>query len=136
MFSPQDKQYYTEMYNQLIEMIEGIEDTSNTVKTLLKNAFIKILTAERGLNWVLCMRVELGTQGGEKMKEVLNYLSLLAADRALEPSFKHSNGLTEFLAERNLAPDENPLVRLARLIRQRRYFSQDVEGETIEDDST
>jgi hypothetical protein len=44
------------MYDKLAEMIEGIEGASNTVKTLLKNAFIKILTAERGLNWVLCMR--------------------------------------------------------------------------------
>lgn len=68
------------------------------------------------------------------MKEVLNYLSLLAADRALEPSFKNKNGLSEFLADRQLTPDENPLVRLARLIRRRRYFSQEQEGDVMEDD--
>jgi|JI6StandDraft_1071083.scaffolds.fasta_scaffold00305_30 hypothetical protein len=32
------------------------------------------------------------------MKKVLNYLSLLAADRALEPSFKVKEGLSQFLA--------------------------------------
>ena len=87
-----------QMYNRLTEMIEGIESASNTIKALLRNAFIKIMTAERGLNWVLCMRRELGDQGCDKMKEVLNNLSLLAADRALEPSFKMKSGLEEFLA--------------------------------------
>lgn len=58
--TPNEKEYYEQLYNHLQEMIEGIQGASSTIKTLLKNAFIKILTAERGLNWVLCMRRELG----------------------------------------------------------------------------
>jgi hypothetical protein len=86
--SPTQKEYFQEMHEEVIKMIEDIDSASNTVKGLLKNTFVKILTAERGLNWVLCIRRELGEQGCEKMKNVLNYLSLLAADRAVEPSYK------------------------------------------------
>lgn len=99
---------------------------------MLKKALIKILAGERGLDWILCMRREFGENCCGKMKDVLSYLSLLAADMGLQK--ERPKGLEEFLVERNLVQEENPLVRLVRLIHRRRYMSRltELNGDTGE----
>jgi hypothetical protein len=56
------------------------------------------------------------------MKDLLSYLSLLAADFAMVA--EKPKELQEFLLERELVREENPLARLVRLIHRRRYFSR------------